>query len=312
MHHNRQLPLLTIAVITHNRWSGCRTAVEALIHSRTDNVELLVVDDCSKQLPPPDLLVFFECNNVRYYRHETNRGLAAARNTAIEVAQGIFFSFCDDDDVWTDDMIPRFVDVCSKLGKEVGIIIGYPETRSASCDTLQTRTSLYRYMVEGITPPVAAQVYRVSALKEVNGYRDYIKSGVDHDLWVSLAGTKWQCECVFEISPIICPDVLADRMTMVEHKRRSGISDSLDIWAPEIVQLFGADFNRHFRNCYEQHLNYSFFRQSVISGNILEAAKRILNYGVFPILIRHLLRVVKVRKSCGAFATFKQNPDKRC
>lgn len=75
-----------------------------------DNIEYIFVDDCS-----PDHSIDILKNvieeyparkpNVRIVRHEHNRGLAAARNTAIDNAGGDFVLHIDSDDYIPSDYV---------------------------------------------------------------------------------------------------------------------------------------------------------------------------------------------------------------
>lgn len=87
-------------------------------------IELIVVDDCS---PTPAREVFESVATDDLYdavcvRHDTNRGVNAARNTGIEESTGEFIAFLDDDDRWTEE----------KLAEEVGALRSAPENVGAA------------------------------------------------------------------------------------------------------------------------------------------------------------------------------------
>ncbi|MGG7645450.1 glycosyltransferase family 2 protein [Rhodovulum sp. YNF3179] len=307
MNDRSEKPLLTVAVNTYNRWDGCTEAVLALLRTWDERVEIIVVDDCSKSSPPLDLLGIFERYGIRYYRHKENRGLAAARNTAIGLARGKFFSFCDDDDVWTEDMIPRFLEACESAGdagEDVDIIIGYPQSRQRCCDSLREPQSLINFMVAGVTPPVAAQVYRLTVLLRVGGYRECVRTGVDHDLWITLSGTGCRCQVLFDVKPRINKNLLADRMTTNEEMRRLGIERTLEVWEPEVKRVFGEEFFDHLRDSYRMHLNYKFFKKSFSAMNFRELPERMIARGVVWSIVRKLFQEIGFLRYCGAFPCF--------
>lgn len=82
----------------------------SLFEQTYDNIEYIFVDDCS-----PDHSIDILKNvieeyparkpNVRIVRHEHNRGLAAARNTAIDNAGGDFVLHIDSDDYIPSDYV---------------------------------------------------------------------------------------------------------------------------------------------------------------------------------------------------------------
>ena len=60
-------------------------------------VEVVVVDDCSPDRTGEVLASLAPVFALRSLRHETNRGRAAARNTAVRAATGDLVVFLDDD-----------------------------------------------------------------------------------------------------------------------------------------------------------------------------------------------------------------------
>lgn len=88
------------------------------------NLEYIFVDDCS----PDNSIAILERvmedyperkNQVRIIRHERNRGLAAARNTAIDAAQGRFITHVDSDDYLDRDAIRLLVDKQVETGADI-------------------------------------------------------------------------------------------------------------------------------------------------------------------------------------------------
>jgi glycosyltransferase involved in cell wall biosynthesis len=66
--------------------------------------EVIVVDDCGPEDGTRQTVETFKkqfpSNRIEYIRHPVNRGVSAARNTAIQSAKGEFFAFLDPDDCW--------------------------------------------------------------------------------------------------------------------------------------------------------------------------------------------------------------------
>lgn len=73
-------------------------AVESVLNQTYGNFELLIVDDCS-----PDRSIekvrSFDDKRIRIIRHDCNRGLAHARNSAISESRGSLLAFLDSDDL---------------------------------------------------------------------------------------------------------------------------------------------------------------------------------------------------------------------
>lgn len=106
-------PLLSILVPVYGveRWIE-RCAV-SLFEQDYENIEYIFVDDCT---PDGSITILRDvvsrypdrATQVRVLRHEKNRGLAAARNTAFDAATGEYIRIVD-----SDDFIPK--NSCSLL-----------------------------------------------------------------------------------------------------------------------------------------------------------------------------------------------------
>ena len=76
----------------------------------TDGVEFIFVNDCTKDRSIELLSACIECypqlrSQIRIINHLRNRGLAAARQTGLEAAQGEYILHLDSDDYFEPDML---------------------------------------------------------------------------------------------------------------------------------------------------------------------------------------------------------------
>lgn len=253
-------------------------AVHSVLEQTWDSFELIIVDDNStdntqkwvEQLQNRE-------QRVRYIRHKQNKGLASARNTAIFNAKGKYFSFVDDDDLWTPHYLKEFVKVaeqyneqwCFCCGSITEDLIG--QKVYGRYDNLEGR--LIDFIQAGYTPPITSQFYFTHTLQRIGGYNEQVKSGVDHDLWLSLAFNGIYLKSVdlhlsIPTEPI---DFRRAKMTNVYHKRLSGIRNSLSIWKDALVSHFGYEFYKNFYNAYILREKKKFFRIYLLSFDIKKA-----------------------------------------
>jgi len=74
-------------------------AIISVIKQIYKNFEIIVVNDGGVNVE--NIVTNFNlAGNVRYIEHEKNRGMAAARNTGIEIARGKYIAMLDDDDLF--------------------------------------------------------------------------------------------------------------------------------------------------------------------------------------------------------------------
>ena len=96
----------------------------SLFEQTYDNIEYIFVDDC---LPDNSISILKEVverypqrkNKVCILHHEKNRGLSAARNTAINAASGLFISHVDSDDYLDPDAIKLLVEKQLETGADI-------------------------------------------------------------------------------------------------------------------------------------------------------------------------------------------------
>ncbi|MCJ1694905.1 glycosyltransferase [Rathayibacter caricis] len=100
-----ELPTVTIAVPVYNvaRYVvECLESLAVLELPERSTIELLIIDDCSidhsMRLVEAALPALPAAMKPRILRHDRNRGLAEARNTALKEARGEFLWFVDSDD----------------------------------------------------------------------------------------------------------------------------------------------------------------------------------------------------------------------
>ncbi|WP_372737920.1 glycosyltransferase [Neptunomonas sp.] len=95
----RQLKKVTVIIPCFNAAKTINTAISSLLSQTWQNLEILVVDDCSTD----DSATVIEGwakqdKRVRLLRHTVNQGAYAARNTALLQAKGHFITVHDSDD----------------------------------------------------------------------------------------------------------------------------------------------------------------------------------------------------------------------
>ena len=95
---------LSIGLAVYNvREDYLRASIESIIKQLTDEVELLLIDDCSTN-NSGNVCKEYAANDphVRYIRMEQNGGLSVVRNRTIEEATGKWIFFADGDDILSD------------------------------------------------------------------------------------------------------------------------------------------------------------------------------------------------------------------
>lgn len=101
----------------------------SLFEQTYDNIEYIFVDDCTKDRSIEILQKVLEDypnrkNQVKILHHDKNRGLSAARNTALDASTGDYLMHVDSDDYLRKDAVLLLAEKITTASSQV-IIFGY-------------------------------------------------------------------------------------------------------------------------------------------------------------------------------------------
>ncbi|MBE5747094.1 MAG: glycosyltransferase family 2 protein [Clostridiales bacterium] len=100
----------TVSVIipVYNAGKFLDRTLNSIFAQTYKNVEIVLVDDCSKDNSAEIIKKYQETHpEIVYHLQETNQGAAVARNTALELAKGRYVAFLDSDDMWYPDKLEK-------------------------------------------------------------------------------------------------------------------------------------------------------------------------------------------------------------
>ena len=92
------MELITVIVPVYNVEKYIKDCIDSLINQTYKNIEIILVDDGSKDRSGEICEYYAEKDSRIKVIHKRNEGLGFARNTGLEVAQGTFVTFVDSDD----------------------------------------------------------------------------------------------------------------------------------------------------------------------------------------------------------------------
>jgi glycosyltransferase involved in cell wall biosynthesis len=281
------LQKVSVAICTYNRSDNLFKAVKNIFRQTYKEVELIIVNDCSSDKTKVVLdLLHIKYPSFKLIHNERNLGLAASRNLALKNSTGEWFTFVDDDDLWEPDFIEKMLHSAIESGCSAsfsGAIIN-----DEPVNYVRQKTTIKDAMLDGHTPPVGAQLYRLSELKKIGGYENSLKTGVDHDLWISLAA-KNNISCIFNDFSLIHPDKNSSsstvKMTKDISNRVDGIYSSIVHWKISLKVIGGDKFYLYFKQEYRFYLQRRF---------ILLALRQKNPTMLFDIVRHHWLRQNKL------------------
>ncbi|WKD86503.1 putative glycosyltransferase EpsJ [Polaribacter huanghezhanensis] len=95
-------PLVSVIIPTYNRPEFLNEAILSVVNQSYSNIEVLVVDDGSKNMYAQTICDQYD-NCCCCYKE--NGGVSSARNFGIRKAKGSYIAFLDDDDLWKKDKL---------------------------------------------------------------------------------------------------------------------------------------------------------------------------------------------------------------
>ena len=190
--------LVTTVIATYNRAEIVSRAIESVLAQTYRNIEVVVVDDGSKDNTQEVLRQYG--SRVRVVCQE-NTGPAAARNRGIALAQGEMIAFLDSDDAWLPEKIERQTKLLHSVNQSVPCCICNATIRAANA---QDHTSFQSALLdpaieEGFWVNAAhvltsryvlfnqAVLIRRAALESAGGFDESLRYLEDYDLALRLS-----------------------------------------------------------------------------------------------------------------------------
>ena len=116
-------PLVSVVIPSYNRASVLEASVRSVLNQSYRNLELIVVDDGSKD-NTREVLEAIGDERVRYV-YQDNAGACAARNHGVSEAKADYIAFHDSDDIWHADKLEKQMAAMAEHGADVVICRQY-------------------------------------------------------------------------------------------------------------------------------------------------------------------------------------------
>jgi len=194
-------PNVSAIIPCYNGEAYIRKAIDSIIGQSYAHFEIIVVDDGSTDDSRRIVEGLADDPRVKLVTHDTNRGIAAARNTGLRESTGEYITFLDQDDTWRPQKLEKQVDILVKSDpNEVGFvfsdleIINEPgrKTRSKISKAppgigSASRHDCIKTLFMSNYIPIITVMIRRDCFDEVGGFDEDIRSGSDdYDLFFRL------------------------------------------------------------------------------------------------------------------------------
>jgi len=184
------MPLVSVLMTAYNREKYIAEAIESVLASTYRNIELIIVDDCSKD-DTVQIAKKYEANDARIkvYRNEKNLGDYHNRNKAASYAKGEYLKYVDSDDLiypWGIEVMVYCMEKFPNAG--FGLISYNLKYNQHYPVEFSPAMAYYHYNFNGamIIGGPTFSIIRTTAFNEVGGFSGKQYLG-DTELWFNLS-----------------------------------------------------------------------------------------------------------------------------
>lgn len=190
---------ISVYITSYNQKDYLREAVDSVLAQTLQPYEILIVDDASTDGSQELIREYAkEYENIRSIFHETNKGVAQVRISALKNVTGDFVTYVDGDDIY----LPDKLEVESKLIKENNSTVAFSNNMYCSPDnlsdikwiwasnTIDIKENLFIKTITRDFPRKSLfrmELISTDLLKEIGYHDNNLKIYEDYDLRIRLA-----------------------------------------------------------------------------------------------------------------------------
>lgn len=221
-------PTVSVVIPCYNQGQYLDEAVESVISQTYQDFEIIIINDGSNDLETIEILKNYQKPKTRII-HTENQGVIAARNRAIEAAQGKYILPLDADDKIGNTYLEEAVQLL-EANENLGIVYCEAEFFGEQTGKWELPEYSFSNILFG-NMIFCSGFFRKSDWQQVNGYNPNMIDGwEDYDFWLSIIELGRE---VYQI-----PQVLF-------FYRRKLISRSETIDGQKSVDLYNCLFKNH-------------------------------------------------------------------
>ena len=187
-------PLVSVIIPCYNSSATLPRALNSVLAQSYSNMEIIVVDDCSRDNPE---LIVKKFEKVIFHRLDKNGGASAARNIGIKKSQGEFIAFLDADDEWLTNKISVQIKImleselnpglvtCNSAwigkgeeGKDSNYYLSHPPVRG---------NEVWKELLKRNFIPTPTVLIRKSVFNSIQIFDESLKVAEDLDFWIRIS-----------------------------------------------------------------------------------------------------------------------------
>lgn len=174
-------PIVSVIIPAYNAEGYISRCLDSVLGQTMQNFEIIVIDDGSKDRTGDVVKKYVKKDERIKYFKQKNMGVARTRNKAVELAEGEFIAFIDNDDYIDEDYLEMLL---PRKGEDV-VISGFKRPDEKGKIVKQMRlldTEWSKFM----NPTPWAKVYRKSFI--LDNKLEFLDNNIGEDIYFNLIG----------------------------------------------------------------------------------------------------------------------------
>ena len=186
-------PLVSIICLCYNQAKFVEETLESVWNQTYQNIQLIVVDDCSTDGSNKKIASLLKDRNTTYLALTQNVGSTQAFNKGLELAQGKYVIDLAADDVLDKKRVARQVAYFESSNEQVGVLYSDAVYISQDSQKLTRHFSnkrlyphegdIYMELLDRYFIPTPTMIIRKNVFEELKGYDENL-SYEDFDFWI--------------------------------------------------------------------------------------------------------------------------------
>lgn len=176
-------PLVSVVIPCYNHGNFVQDCIQSVISQTYQNIELIIIDDGSKDNSISKIEEMVEKCEKRFvrfeFRHRANKGLSATLNEALEWCQGEYYSAIASDDILLEDKIENQIQLFGDKNKEniiavLGNVYFIDEKNEILASSEIKENTIYNFdqiFMHQHLLYAPTQLIKTKVIKEVGGYK---------------------------------------------------------------------------------------------------------------------------------------------
>jgi glycosyltransferase involved in cell wall biosynthesis len=181
-----RVPLVSVLMTAYNREKYIAEAIESVLASTYSNLELIIVDDCSKD-NTLQIATNYQAKDdrIKVYKNEKNLGDYPNRNKAASYAKGKYLKYVDSDDMIYPHSLSVMVEAMEQY-PEAGFGVSSRNQSTTICFTPKQAYHVHFFERGLLDYGPTGVIIQTERFRLNNGFKP-IRNVSDIDMWLRMA-----------------------------------------------------------------------------------------------------------------------------